>query len=115
MANHWNTEMPDRVEKIEGTIDEFRKRFDRVDARFDRLMIDLDGWEARIINASKIHIDDMRDMVLKAIEVCVARVESVERTVDGMRQDWQVKWNDHEYVLRDHAARITTLEGRKKR
>jgi hypothetical protein len=47
--------------------------------------------------------------------VYVASLQGIQRTLDDIRREWNVRFADHASVLRQHEGRITTQERRTRR
>jgi outer membrane murein-binding lipoprotein Lpp len=133
MATGWDAEMQERFErleqKVDGLADEVKAIGVKLEANTERLDqkvnsladevkavgVKLDANTERLDHfertfASKIEIENLRDLVQRSAEGFAASLDRIERGVTETRRDWQLKWEDHDRVLRDQARRITTLE-----
>ena len=104
-----------RFDGVDKRLDAIDKRFDVVDGRFDDMGKRMEAMEKRILEAFKIHGEDLRTVVQKAAEGYGATLQSLERKLDETSRYWAVKWELHEDVLKNHAGRITALEDRRER
>ena len=122
MATNWDAEMQERFDAIDQRCDAIDKRFDAIDKRFDVIDRRFDDFgkqmaatEKRIIEAFKIHGEDLRTAVQKAAEGYGATLQSIEQKLDETNRQWAAKWELHEDVLKNHAGRIAALEDRRER
>jgi chromosome segregation ATPase len=135
MASGWDAGMQERFERLEQKVDSLTDEVktvgvkldantERLDQRVDSLAVELktlgvkldanterlDRFERTF--ASKIEIENLRDLVQRSAEGFAATLDRIERGVTETRRDWQVNWEDHDRVLRDHSRRITGLESK---
>ena len=75
-----------------------------MDGRFDHLEAQMEAMEKRILEAFKIHGEDLRATVQKAAEGYGATLQSIERKLDDTNRHWAAKWELHEDVLKNHAG-----------
>lgn len=117
--NEFVREMDAREERIRADMDVRDERLCKtlradMDVRDERLrktlIAEMDAREERIRNAFIVQTEKLREDIQKAAEGYGATLERIERTVREIHRDGQVKWDLHDYVLKDHAARITKLE-----
>ena len=133
MATGWDAEMYERFERLEQNlgerVDHLGEKVDHLGDEIDRMASEVKTVAAEVKTvaakvdahgerldrfertfASKIEIENLRDLVQRSAEGFAATLDRIERGVTETRRDWQLKWEDHEGVLRDHARRITRLE-----
>ena len=101
-----------RFDGVDQRLDAIGKRLELVDGRFDLMGKQVEATEKRILDAFKIHGEDLRTAVHKAAEGYGATLQSIERKVDETNRHWAAKWELHEDVLKNHAGRIAALDDR---
>jgi chromosome segregation ATPase len=136
MASGWDAEMQERFERLEQKVDHLGDKVERLEGQVETLGVKVDANTEKIdaltknidantekidanterldrferTFASKIEIENLRDLVQRSAEGFGATLDRIERGIAEIRGDWQQKWEDHDRVLRDHARRITALE-----
>jgi DNA anti-recombination protein RmuC len=133
MANTWDAEMQERLEKLVETIgvhgtrlaaiaerfdavdqrlDKVDQRLDKVDQRLDKVDQRFDKMEERVLDAFKTQTEDLRDLVMKAAEGYGATLDRIERTLADSHREWREMFAVHDRVLENHGDRISALERR---
>src|SRR5688500_15465733 len=128
MASGWGAEMQERFERLEQKVDSLADEVNtigvKLDANTERLDQKVESLadEVRTIGvkveanterldrfertfASKIEIENLRDLVQRSTEGFAATLDRIERGVTELGREWEPKWEDHDRVLRDHARR----------
>jgi archaellum component FlaC len=129
MASAWDAEMQERFERLEHKVDHLGDKVSRVASELETVAAEVKTVAAEVKTvaakvdvqterldrfertfASKVEIENLRDLVQRSAEGFAATLDRIERGVTETRRDWQLKWEDHDRVLRDHGRRITRLE-----
>ena len=117
MASGWDPGMQERLERLEQKVDQLDGKVQQLTAEVKTVGAKVDANTERLDRvertfASKIEIENLRDLVQRSAEGFGATLDRIERGVNEIRREWQLKWEDHDHILRDHARRITRLESK---
>jgi predicted nuclease with TOPRIM domain len=96
------------VDRLGGEVKRLAGDVATVVAKVDANAPRLDRFEHTF--ASKVEIENLRDLVQRSAEGFGATLARIERGVTELHREWQPKWEDHDRALRGHARRITRLE-----
>ena len=96
------------------TSTEFKRELDARDERFrtdmdardERLHQDMDALEERLKRYYEMQTETLRDHIRKLSDGYIAGFERIERKLDDTQRDWAARFELHDDVLKNHAARL---------
>ena len=110
-STEFKRELDARDERLRTDMDarDERLRTD-MDSREERLHQEMDAREARLKRYYDIQTEKLRDEIRKLSDGYIAGFERLERKLDNTQRDWAARFELHDDVLKNHAARISALE-----
>jgi hypothetical protein len=144
MADTKDMSVLERLQRVEGKVDDLSARVVRLDQKIDGLAIDLRqadnrienridalGAESRVSDASletkltkridvqgrrfDVQMEVLRDTITKFAEHLGGRLDDLSQQLSNNQRNLESTLATHELVLRNHGTRITALEHRRRK